>query len=395
MAGGREGECIMDEKKKAIVKEVIRGLHTGLGVEQAKERILRDVGHLSSSEIAGIEQSLIDEGVPAEEIKRFCNVHALLFEAAMDHRTPGPAPANPLRVLREENREIERIVAGLKKSMEESRIGDALAGIAGGLRRLKEMERHYILKENAIFPYLEKHGFSGPSQVMWGKHNDIRSMLRSAESGLAASKNMERLGVLRKAILEPLIAEVEGMIFKEENILFPAAMEKILPEEWARIAQSFGEIAPAYTPQGSSEAPAAPAAGGEIELPSGRLSLGQLEAMLNVLPVDVSFVDASGKVAYFNQTPKRIFPRSVSVIGRSVQNCHPPQSVHKVTAILEAFRKGERDRAEFWINLNGRFVSIRYFAVRDKERNYLGCLEVSQDLTDLRALEGERRLLED
>jgi PAS domain S-box-containing protein len=121
----------------------------------------------------------------------------------------------------------------------------------------------------------------------------------------------------------------------------------------------------------------------------------QLESILNVLPVDVSFVDAEGKVAYFNQADKRIFPRSVSVIGRSVQNCHPPQSVHKVIAILESFRKGERDKAEFWITLNGRFVSIRYFAVRDKSRNYLGCLEVSQDLTDLRALEGERRLLQD
>jgi DUF438 domain-containing protein len=388
---------IVDQKKRDVVKDIIRGLHKGLGAEKARDRILREVGQLSSSEIAEIEQSLINEGVPVEEIKRFCNVHALLFEAAMSAQPAEGTGANPLRTLREENREIERIISALKKSMEDEKPGDALAGIGASLRRLREMERHYVLKENAIFPFLEKHGFSGPSQVMWGKHNDIRTMLRSAESGLAAAKNPERLGTLKKALLEPLIVEVEGMIFKEEKILFPAAMEKILPEEWTKIAQSFAEIAPVYAPPAAppEPAPSAPQPGGAIELPSGKLSMEQLEAMLNVLPVDVSFVDASGKVAYFNQADKRIFPRSVSVIGRSVQNCHPPQSVHKVNAILDAFRKGTRDRAEFWITLNGRFVSIRYLAVRGKDRTYLGCLEVSQDLTDLRALQGERRLLED
>ncbi len=392
----------MDQKKKKLVKEIIRELHAGLGVEQAKDRILREVGPLSSSEMAEIEQSLIDEGVSVDEIKRFCNVHALLFEAAMAPGGGDAAQADPLRILREENREIERILGEMKKALDAQGPADVLAGLGSSLGRLDLVDRHYVLKENAVFPFLEKHGFTGPSQVMWGKHNDIRSMMHSAEAGLAAANTMSRLAALRKAVLDPLIAEIEGMIFKEENILFPAAMEKILPEEWVKIAASFAEIAPAYVPReqdraasAAAQAPSVPAEAGSIGLPSGRLSPAQLEAVLNVLPVDVSFVDETGKVAYFNQTEKRIFPRSVSVIGRSVQNCHPPQSVHKVTAILEAFRRGERDRAEFWITLGGRFISIRYFAVRDGNGKYLGCLEVSQDLTELRALQGERRLLED
>ncbi|HUI71310.1 MAG TPA: PAS domain-containing protein, partial [Spirochaetia bacterium] len=135
--------------------------------------------------------------------------------------------------------------------------------------------------------------------------------------------------------------------------------------------------------------------GQTIDLGSGMLSPEVLGALLNALPVEVSFVDTQDKVRYFNQTKDRIFPRSVSVIGRSVQNCHPPQSVHKVNEILDAFRKNERDSAEFWINLGGKFVSIRYYAVRAAAGKYLGCLEVTQDLTELRALQGERRLLDD
>ena len=389
----------MNEEKKRVVKDVIRGLHAGLSAEEAKNRILRDVGMISSTEIAEIEQSLVGEGVSVDEIKKFCNVHALLFESML---TPGPdvTKVNPLKVLREENRGIEKAIAGLTAAASARTPDAAREGITAGLAALRAVERHYVLKENAVFPFLEKHGFSGPSQVMWTKHNDIRAMLRSAEAGAASVKDAAGLEVFRASVLDPLITEVEGMIYKEENILFPAAMEKITPEEWARIGDSFGEMASEYKAAGAPGA--APPAGsaailatGAVELPSGKLSLSQLEAVFNVLPVDVSFVDATDRVAYFNQTEKRIFPRSVSVIGRSVQNCHPPQSVHKVTAILDSFRRGERDRAEFWITMNGRFISIRYFAVRDPARNYLGCLEVSQDLTELRALEGERRLLQD
>jgi hypothetical protein len=207
----------------------------------------------------------------------------------------------------------------------------------------------------------------------------------------------------RKDVFETLAAEVEGMIFKEENILFPACLEKLEAAEWIKVLESFREIGLPFAQPPALDASltelsllkAEAVEAGVVALPSGKVSLTELAAFLDVLPVDISFVDAADTVRYFNQTKDRIFPRAVSVIGRNVRNCHPPQSVGKVVEILDAFRRGERDHADFWIDLHGRFVSIRYFAVRDPVGTYLGCLEVSQDLTGPRSLTGERRLLDD
>ena len=131
-----------------------------------------------------------------------------------------------------------------------------------------------------------------------------------------------------------------------------------------------------------------------LSLDTGQLSVEQINIMLKHLPVDVSFVDASDELRYYSDTPQRIFARTPAVIGRKVQNCHPPKSVHVVQKIIDAFRAKEKDTAEFWIELKGRFIHIRYFAMRDKEGNYRGTLEVSQDVTEIRKLEGERRLLD-
>jgi hypothetical protein len=124
-----------------------------------------------------------------------------------------------------------------------------------------------------------------------------------------------------------------------------------------------------------------------------RLESEIIEFMLNSLPVEISFVDENDEVSYFNKNGDRIFPRPRSVIGKKVQQCHPKKSLNKVLEIVEAFKNGKRDVANFWINLNGRLIYIRYFAVRDKDRKYLGTLEVSQDITDLKKIEGEKRLL--
>jgi PAS domain S-box-containing protein len=131
---------------------------------------------------------------------------------------------------------------------------------------------------------------------------------------------------------------------------------------------------------------------GGISLPSGTFSGKEIESMLNTLPVDITFVDAKDTVRYFSQSPKRIFARTNAVIGRKVQQCHPPKSIGKVNRILADFRTGKKDAADFWINLKGRMIYIRYFAVRDRTGRYLGCLEVTQDITDIKGIEGEKRL---
>jgi hypothetical protein len=392
----------IDAKKKKIVAQIIRQLHQGLPVEKAKERILREVGTLSSAEITDIEQSLIDEGVPPDEIKRFCNVHALLFESALEKTVETPeSSGHPVNLLRRENREIEKIVAGLKlavKEMEGPGRIHALAAVKRQLGMLDGVDRHYAIKENAIFPYLEKNGFPGPSKVMWAKHNEVREMIKKAAAGLAS-------GSPDTAALVALATEIEGMIFKEENILFPAALERISVKEWVEILRACDEIGYPYVhgaglhdtlqEAGKLEEQAAAMGRGEIVLPTGRFSLDELTATLNALPIDITFVDAEDRVKYFSQSKDRIFVRAKSVIGRNVENCHPPQSAHKVKEIVEAFKNGSRDHADFWIRLHGKLVYIRYFAVRDPDRKYLGTLEVTQDLTEIMKLEGERRLLDD
>jgi hypothetical protein len=382
----------IDSKKKELVRTVIRQLHQGLPVEKAKETILREVGKLTSSEITGIEQSLIDEGVAPEEIKRFCNVHALLFKDALENVVAAPeSPSHPLAVLARENREIEKITAALRSAL----TGGDAGAVRAQVQRLTGLDRHYSLKENALFPYLEKHGFPGPSKVMWSKHDEVRGMLKKVLGSAAPDP----------ADVTALAAEVDGMIFKEENILFPAAKERISAGEWLEIARACDEIGYAFIGghplhealQDAESAVRSPAAQkeGEIVLPTGRFSLTELSALLDTLPLDISFVDADDKVKYFSQSPDRIFVRATSVLGRDVKNCHPPQSVHKVTQILDSFKDGTRDHADFWIQFKGKLVHIRYFAVRDRTGTYLGTLEMTQDVTGIRSLSGERRLLDD
>jgi DUF438 domain-containing protein len=202
------------------------------------------------------------------------------------------------------------------------------------------------------------------------------------------------------------------MFYKEENILFPTAIEKLSAEEWVAISEQEHEIGYSYVEPtmadrtlaqdnvpGPSESIAGPdkaiEMSGLLELSTGALTAQQLDLLLTHLPIDVTFVDGNDAVRFFSQGPERIFPRSPAIIGRKVQNCHPPGSVHRVQRILDDFRAGRRDRAEFWIQMQGKFIHIRYFAIRDDQGTYRGTLEVSQDLAPLRALQGERRLLDE
>jgi hypothetical protein len=204
-------------------------------------------------------------------------------------------------------------------------------------------------------------------------------------------------------VLEPCLAAIEEMIAKERRILLPMSRETLTDDEWAEIWQE----SPRYgfclvEPREGYRPPpvTAPAKAAELPrdqaviFPTGALTFEQLRGILGALPVDITFVDADDRVRYFSEGAERVFERSKAILGREVRHCHPPKSVHVVEEIVSSFRSGRQDVAEFWIQLKGRFVHIRYFAVRDSDGSYLGTLEVTQDLTRLRELEGERRLLE-
>jgi hypothetical protein len=267
-----------------------------------------------------------------------------------------------------------------------------------------DVEKHYARKEHLVFTILERHGNTGPSKVMWAKDDEVRNLLKEAISALRQETLCgAELKFLAATMLEPALAALESMIYKEEHILFPMALGLFTEAEWGEIwsqSQDYGWclVAPAegYHPDAASlpadplQLPPAKA----VQFPSGTLSFEQLQGIFNNLPVDLTFVDAEDRVGFFSEGPDRVFARSRAIIGRSVQNCHPPKSMAIVEKILADFKAGRQSVSEFWIEMGGKFVHIRYFAVRNEAGAYLGTLEVTQDLTRLRALKGERRLLQ-
>jgi PAS domain S-box-containing protein len=377
--------------RKRILKEILAKLHGGLPLEKAKEQFQAEIGPVTSREIFELEQSLLEDGVPAEEIKKFCNVHALLFDGSLEKSMEDPSdPAHPVALFKAENAEIKRRVDSARALLPSLKEGIGADWVRQLIGELRAVEKHYERKEHLLFPYLEKAGFYGPSKVMWGKHNEVRELFKKAAAAGPADF---------PSAAQALLDEVDGMIFKEESILFPASLEKLKPADWAEIFRESAQAGYVFIepPAAAEEAldiaqNRSSLSGAVVSLPSGTLALGELTALLNALPVDLTFVDADDTVRYFSEGADRVFLRARSIIGRKVQNCHPPQSLGAVEKILKGFKDGSKSSEEFWINMKGRVIHIRYFALRGPEGKYLGSLEVTQDITAIKKLEGEKRL---
>ncbi|MEE8318349.1 MAG: DUF438 domain-containing protein, partial [Dehalococcoidales bacterium] len=391
-------------------KDIILKLHQGLSAEAAKERFETEVGDISSTEIAEIEQALINDGLSPEEIKKFCNVHALIFQSALEKSASEETfPSHPVYLFRQENREIEKLVASVKSFAEKPEEGEFpafKAKLKEMLLTLRGIETHYERKEQLLFPFLEKQGFFGPSKVMWGKDNEVRDLLKTARQGIDHLSEWQELAGYNKQALEPLLEEVLGMIFKEENILFPTSLEKLSAADWVEILRESDDIGYVYIEKPEEtgalmkelktvllEEPVFQ--DNAVSFATGTLPLNELMYLLNTLPVDITYVDSEDRVKYFSDSKDRIFRRTRSVIGRNVENCHPPQSLEVVREIVASFKEGKRDRYEFWLTVKEKFLYVQFFAVRDKEGHYLGTLEVAQDITEIRKLEGEKRLLDE
>lgn len=398
------------DRKKRIMKEIIIELHKGLSVEEAKDRFEREIGAISSTEIAEVEQSLINEGLSPDEIKKFCNVHALLFKSTLEKSTiKEKSPAHPIFLFEMENRAIEKVtgkIKEIKNNVSTYELDSLKKELNTLFNDLKNIEIHYARKEQLLFPYLEKYGFHGPSKVMWGKDNEIRNLLKNNFEEIKKISGKQALDNYFETKLDPLIEEVEGMIFKEETILFPTSLEKLGVDDWAEILKESDDIGYAFIEKPKEATSLIQELKGVvtdepsvkdnlITFPTGKLEINELMKILDKLPVDITFVDKDDRVKYFSNNKDRIFVRTRSVLGRSVQNCHPPQSVDIVEEIVTSFKQRKRDSVDFWINLNEKIVFIRYYAIRNDEGNYLGTLEVTQDITDVKTLEGEKRLLDE
>jgi DUF438 domain-containing protein len=266
-----------------------------------------------------------------------------------------------------------------------------------------DVEKHYARKENLLFPCLERYGVTGPSTVMWGKDDEVREMLKALDEALGSGElTRDELSVIAGAVAEPVFTAIDEMTLKEEKILLPMARDTLTEEDWGEIFTQSPEYGwclveprtgwtpPVATgPEKTADLPRNHA----VTFPSGTLTFEQIHGIFSTMPVDMTYVDAEDRVRFFTEGPERIFARSRAIIGRKVHHCHPPKSVHVVEQIISDFREGRESVAEFWIELQGKFLHIRYFAVRDEKGGYLGTLEVSQDCTGIRALTGEQRLL--
>jgi len=395
------------------MKEIIRHLHEGGDAGEVRSPLKELVRETASAEIAAMEQQLIAEGMPVEQVQSMCDLHSsVLQEILVEPDRPKVLQGHPIDTFQRENAAIQEVVGDLRRRIAELEVktpADIDADTPFDLRepanRLMDLEKHYQRKEHLLFSCLERHGITGPSKVMWGKDDEVRQLLRGLIEAFGVSQAQgvpEALRAVRIAA-EPALRAIEEMIVKEEKILLPMAASTLTEEEWGEIwsqSPEYGwclvEPREGYLPPTTAETPT-PAelpANRAVMFPTGALSLKQLRGLFATLPVDLTFVDAADRVRYFSEGPDRVFARSKAILGRKVQHCHPPKSAHVVEQILDDFRHGRQNVAEFWINFREKFVHIRYFAVRDDEGQYQGTLEVTQDVTRIRALTGERRLLQ-
>jgi DUF438 domain-containing protein len=306
---------------------------------------------------------------------------------------------HPVRTYLEENLLIRALMAEL----EAINISEGLDTFSEIFERLAKVDLHFTRKENQLFPYLEKYGWTSPSQGMWTFHDQIRDQVKLVRKEVVGGNTTTILMETQQ-----LFRFLEQIMNVEEQRLLPRAMQMLSEDEWKEFKEGDKEIgwmfdkAPTPYPADTYIHPSQDTK--KRKLPfgiedkthydEGYLTPEQVNSIFRILPVDITYVNEHDQVVFYNRGEDRVFPRSAGIIGREVRFCHPPKSVDQVIKILEEFKAGRQDLAEFWINFKGQFIHIQYFAVRDPDRTYRGVIEMSQDVTHVRGLEGEQRLLD-
>ncbi|MFC2376730.1 MAG: DUF438 domain-containing protein [Lancefieldella sp.] len=423
------------EERKALIAQYLERLNDGEDIESVREDFARNFRDVSGGEISTAEQELIAGGVPMEKVLRLCDVHASLFEGHVScaHNTGAveETPGHPVWTMRQENDRImafinDRVKPDVKRTrmLTEASSAAEREGIVAILKvdmeAFDEVFIHYKRKEELLFPHLERHDITGPSKVMWGKDDEVRNAVHGAEALLETAYG-EYDSQLLAGVADYLDEAVESalsMVSKEENVLIPLSLEHLSATQWTQIASeenefghAFGVNPPAWhadplelandklnemeatasEKNAESSSDTRDSQDETIRLSTGEFTLAQLEAVFATIPLDITFVDANDKTRYFSHGDTRAFPRPKSCLGRDVYDCHPPKSQEAVRRILTEFKSGKRDVSEFWFKAMGKFLYVRYFAVRDEAGNYLGALETTQDIGPIKALEGENR----
>ncbi|MCL2597184.1 MAG: DUF438 domain-containing protein [Paludibacter sp.] len=396
------------EQRIELLKHMILQLHGGEAPEQVRKRLTELLKLIPYDEVVRAEQELISEGLPIEEVLRLCDIHTDILDGKIDtSAAKAVASGHPVDTFLQENRSLETRLWQLEalfddfKNFKDEDNQRYLMQIRGLFNDLSDVDKHYKRKENLLFPYMEKAGITGPPSVMWGKHDQTRELLKAAHEALASNLTTEELESLIPLVFKPMIEAIEGMILKEEEILFPMCLDTLTEADWYRIYKEtpvYGfclfDPQTEWKPEKVEDVEAILLSGDAIRLSSGSFDMKELETLFVTLPVDITFVDKNDKVKFFSHSPNRVFERNRSIIGRDVRMCHPPQSVHVVEKIINDFKNGKENRAAFWLsNFQGRFIYIEYTALRSKDNEYLGIIETTQDITNLRNIEGNKRLL--
>lgn len=391
------------EYRQKILKEVIRELHAGKSVEEVQEKFAEAIEGVSPSEISAMETQLVKEGLPIEEIQHLCNVHAAVFKGSIEEiHHPDEVPGHPIHTLRKENQAIEEYIeTKLSPNTENFKKEDSKENIIAlieDINLLWDIDKHYSRKENLIFPYLERYGVTAPPQVMWAVDDEIRASLKDIKLMLTDYKG-NKDEIVEK--IKDTTHEINEMIYKEEKILFPMALETLTQDEWIAIYNETDEIGYAiispktkwkFSQDNITEAETS-LEDDQVKFETGSLTSQEIDLIFSNIPGDMTFIDKNDIVKYFSKDEERIFARTKAVIGRTVQNCHPPSSSHVVEEILDDFKSGEKDSEKFWIRMGDLYVLISYFAIRDKDGEYLGTLEFSQNIAPIQEIQGEKRLL--
>ncbi|MDY0270669.1 DUF438 domain-containing protein [Trichloromonas sp.] len=384
-----------------------QGIMKGEDCKDLAERYREAIDTMTPHDMLTLEDQQLQMGITPKVIKKDIEkVISTFFNSLEKYPWEKPDPDSFLGHLMEENQELTRKLNVIKENfnkysnLQSNDFHDIKKELLPKFRGLKEFESHYVKKENILFPYLEKKwGNYRPLTVMWSLHDDIRKTLKEIISTLERQdSNLEKFN----ETLNNFLFLNYGMIQKENLIIYPVASETISDDEWDAMYQQSFEYPFPFIKAPMKKNSAIPTQkninqngiSGGFFSETGKMSYEQVLLAFNHLPVDITFVDENDKVVFFNRANERFFPRSPAIIGRDVKNCHPPESVHIVERIVSEFKNGNRNEADFRIKMRGKYILIRYFAVRDENKKYRGVIEVGQDITDIVQMKNEKRLLD-
>lgn len=384
-----------------------RGIMNGEDGSQLITAYHEAIDSMTPYDMLAMEDRQLQMGITPQAIKKDIEkVINVFFKSLAKYPWEKPGPDTFLGHLLQENEALKHKLELIKAVLlqytgrEAASFSVMKTELLPKFLELSEFEQHYVKKENILFPYLEKTWENyRPLTVMWSLHDDIRRTLKEC---IAVLEKIDSSWTEFVDVMGRYFFLAYGMLQKEDLIIYPVAAETLSAEAWeAMYRQSFEYPFPFITPPIKQEtenrrqpADGSTAAAEGFSSETGQMSYEQVLLAFNHLPVDITFVDEHDKVRFFNRAKDRFFPRSPAIVGRDVKNCHPPESVHIVEKIVNEFKNGNRDTADFRIKMRGKYILIRYFAVRDEDGHYRGCLEVGQDITEIVTMTDEKRLLD-